>query len=144
MQKGQVIGQLKTVFSKLCQVITASGIFARLILNLRYSHGGIGFLVPLHEQISGLLYGMSPNRIWSQFSDAVFRKIQRARGLRSGEKRRRGSLAEQMPWRVLGISRRTYFYRKKAGLLPEQVALEPYQIPADMAPRLGESTAIDG
>ncbi len=103
-----------------------------------------GFPVPLHEAEVRAVVRSVAKWVWRQFSDAAFREIQRARGRRSGEKRRRGSLAEQMPWVVLGISRRTYFNRKKAGLLPEQVALEPYQIPADMVPRLGESTAIDG
>ncbi len=67
--------------------------------------------------------------VWRTFTDDDFRKIQRARGRRSGEKRRQGSLEELRPWEAMGISRRTYFNRKKAGTLVEEVALEPYQIP---------------
>jgi hypothetical protein len=39
--------------------------------------------------------------------------LQRKRGILSGMKRRNGSQEETQPWVSLGISRRTYFYRKK-------------------------------
>lgn len=55
--------------------------------------------------------------VWRRFTETEFRKIQSARGVRSGEKRRKGSLEEQQPWAALGISRRTYFNRKKKGTL---------------------------
>jgi len=44
-------------------------------------------------------------------------EIQAARGRKSGVVRRKGSITEQQPWVELGISRRTWFYRKKKGLL---------------------------
>jgi hypothetical protein len=38
-------------------------------------------------------------------------------GIQSGKVRRQGSAAESQPWIALGISRRTYYRRKKAGAL---------------------------
>lgn len=102
------------------------------------------FPVPLHRAEVMAVVRSVAKWVWRRFSAAAFREIQRARGRRSGEKRRRGSLAEQMPWVALGISRRTYFSRKKAGLFPEQVALEPCQIPADLTPRVQESAIPSG
>jgi hypothetical protein len=67
--------------------------------------------------------------VWRHFTEDAFREIQRARGRKSGEVRRVGSLEVSKPWEGLGISRRTYFNRKKAGLIEVSVALEPYQIP---------------
>lgn len=40
---------------------------------------------------------------------------QSRRGIKSGEARRKGSAAETKPWESLGISRRTYYYRKAKG-----------------------------
>lgn len=102
-----------------------------------------GFPVPLqHAEVRAVVRSVA-KWVWRHFTEAEFREIQRARGRRSGVVRRQGSLEEQMPWVALGISRRTYFNRKKAGTLPESVALEPYQIPADTAPGLSESTTLD-
>jgi len=59
--------------------------------------------------------------VWTRFnpdeSDQRFSALQSARGRRSGEVRRQGSEAEQRPWEALGISRRTYYYRKGKGQL---------------------------
>lgn len=41
-------------------------------------------------------------------------EIQSQRGKISGKKRRENSLEEIKPWEAMGISRRTYFYRKKS------------------------------
>lgn len=92
-----------------------------------------GFPVPLPDAEVRALVRSVAKWVWRNFSEQQFREIQRARGRRSGLKRRLGSLEEQKPWEGLGISRRTYFSRKKAETLPEQVALEPYQISADSA-----------
>lgn len=54
---------------------------------------------------------------WRNFSLEGFSRVQSARGKRSGEVRRQGSEAEQRPWEALGISRRTYYYRKRKGQL---------------------------
>lgn len=55
------------------------------------------------------------------FSPEGFRAYQAAQGrkggLASGKARRAGSDAEKQPWAALGISRRTYYYRKKRGEL---------------------------
>jgi hypothetical protein len=66
--------------------------------------------------------------VWRHFSEDTFREIQRVRGTKSGEVRRIGSLEATKPWEELGISRRTYFSRRKLGLMEVPVALEPYQI----------------
>lgn len=89
------------------------------------------FPVPLHEAEVRATVRSIAKWVWRHFSLATFRDIQRARGRRSGEMRRLGSLEEERPWESLQISRRTYFNRKKKGALPELVALEPYQIPAE-------------
>lgn len=56
---------------------------------------------------------------YRNFSAAKFSAVQAHRGrkggVKSGEVRRQGSTAEQKPWEVLGISRRTYYYRKSKG-----------------------------
>jgi len=57
------------------------------------------------------------NRFDLEASDRRFSAKQSARGRRSGEVRRQGSDAERRPWEALGISRRTYYYRKKKGQL---------------------------
>jgi hypothetical protein len=49
-------------------------------------------------------------------SDARFRELQAARGRRSGEVRRRGSISEAQPWLAEGISRATW-YRRRSGLI---------------------------
>ncbi|MCX2525590.1 replication initiation protein [Larsenimonas rhizosphaerae] len=55
------------------------------------------------------------------FSAESFNALQIARGRKggvaSGQSRRKGSEAELRPWVSLGISRRTYYSRKKKGLL---------------------------
>lgn len=47
-------------------------------------------------------------------------EIQAARGRRSGEVRRAGSIEEAQPWKALGISRMTYYRWKAAGKLPAE------------------------
>ena len=46
-------------------------------------------------------------------TDAGFKRIQAARGRRSGEVRRRGSIEEAAPWVAAGVSRRTWYYRRR-------------------------------
>lgn len=87
------------------------------------------FTVPLSGAEVKAIVRSVAKWVWRTFTEDDFREIQRARGRRSGEKRRQGSLAEQRPWEAMEISRRTYFSRKKAGMLAEEVALEPCQIP---------------
>lgn len=41
--------------------------------------------------------------------------LQAARGRRSGEVRRRGSIEESAPWKALGVSRRTWYRRRGQG-----------------------------
>jgi len=54
---------------------------------------------------------------WRHFSPEKFGARQSIRGKISGAKRRIGSIEEAEPWKALGCSRRTYFNRKKAGVL---------------------------
>ena len=54
---------------------------------------------------------------FKNFNQAGFSVWQSNNGKRSGEVRRIGSIEEAAPWLDLGISRRTYFSRKKAGLI---------------------------
>jgi len=49
---------------------------------------------------------------WRQFTDERFRAIQRARGRKSGEARRKDSAEERKPWLAEGISRSTYYSRQ--------------------------------
>ena len=57
--------------------------------------------------------------VWARFTPSGFSAAQSARGQRggvkSGEVRREGSEAAMEPWKALGISRRTYYRRKKSG-----------------------------
>jgi hypothetical protein len=57
---------------------------------------------------------------WRRFdveaSDRRFSALQAARGRRSGQVRRAGSITEASPWAALGISRATW-YRRKSGLI---------------------------
>lgn len=55
---------------------------------------------------------------WQRFSDDDFSRIQQARACRRWAKVREPSLEQSRPWEQMGISRRTFFSRKKAGLLP--------------------------
>jgi hypothetical protein len=55
--------------------------------------------------------------VWRRFDHDHFRQIQRKRALTRWEKPRAPSAEQIAPWDRLGISRRTYYYRKKEGLL---------------------------
>ena len=48
-------------------------------------------------------------------AERAFKDRQRAKGKRSGEVRREGSLTEQKPWELEGISRPTWYRRKAKG-----------------------------
>ena len=56
---------------------------------------------------------------YKHFSEAGFSAVQAHRGrkggIKSGEVRRQGSVAESQPWVAMGISRATYYRRKAAG-----------------------------
>jgi hypothetical protein len=54
---------------------------------------------------------------YKNFTPAGFSAWQSNNGKRSGEVRRKGSIEEASPWLDLGISRRTYYSRKKEGLI---------------------------
>ncbi|MEY1614295.1 primase C-terminal domain-containing protein, partial [Escherichia coli] len=81
------------------------------------------FLIPLDDkEIFGIAKSIA-KWTYSKFSqesfdDYVVRthtpEIQRIRGFKSGVSRRKMSLEEKKPWVKLGISRRSYFYLKKA------------------------------
>lgn len=49
---------------------------------------------------------------WRKFSEEQFSAIQRARGKKSGEARRKDSAAETKPWEAEGVSRSTYYARR--------------------------------
>lgn len=53
--------------------------------------------------------------VWARFEDHAFRQLQSERGRRGNEKRWAGhvSLEETRPWEAAGISRATYFRRRK-------------------------------
>lgn len=79
------------------------------------------FAVPLdHQEVRHVARSVAK---WThQHLDAAsFSAWQASRGrkggIRSGEVRRAGSEAEAEPWAALGISRRTYYTRKRDGLL---------------------------
>jgi len=55
---------------------------------------------------------------WQRFSAEGFSRIQQARARRRWAQVREPSQEQSQPWLGLGISRRTYFNWKKAGLLP--------------------------
>lgn len=55
---------------------------------------------------------------WRNFSEAAFSRVQQARACRRWSKVSEPSLEKTKPWEQMGISRRTYFKRKKGGLLP--------------------------
>ena len=71
--------------------------------------------------------------VWRTFTVGHFREIQRIRGRLSGARRRQGSVEEARPWDAMGVSRRTYYNRKKAGKMSDEGALEPCQIPSQRA-----------
>jgi len=54
--------------------------------------------------------------VWSNFSSKTFSAIQSARGHKGG--RPRTTTGDGKPWQALGISRPTWYRRRKAGLLP--------------------------
>lgn len=54
---------------------------------------------------------------WRAFTQRAFSEIQRARAQKRWSKASANSTEQAKPWERLGISRRTYYYRKKAGLL---------------------------
>ena len=57
-------------------------------------------------------------------TQAGFRAIQVARGRRSGEVRRRGSIEEAAPWEAEGVSRRTW-YRRRREIVQVELSNEP-------------------
>lgn len=54
---------------------------------------------------------------WKNMTPEGFRAAQSARGKRGGRPRQQDSEQQARPWEALGISRRTYYYRKQRGLL---------------------------
>ena len=58
--------------------------------------------------------------VWQRFSYGEFREIQAKRGSKGGAKSKRppvaGSEASTKPWEAMGISRKTYYKRKKIGV----------------------------
>jgi hypothetical protein len=54
---------------------------------------------------------------WQHFSDENFSRIQQARANRRWSQLRTPSLEQEKPWESMRISRRTYYSRKKSGLL---------------------------
>lgn len=80
-----------------------------------------GFATPLdHQEVKHIARSVAKwthQRI-TPAAYAEWRSVQGQRGgKRSGEVRRAGSEAEAEPWVALGISRRTYYNRKRAGLV---------------------------
>ncbi|EBV1472054.1 replicase [Salmonella enterica subsp. enterica serovar Braenderup] len=83
------------------------------------------FLMPLDEkEIFGIARSIA-KWTYSKFTQESFydyvarthtSEIQSYRGVISGKKRRIGSLEESRPWDLMGISRRSYFYKKKSSL----------------------------
>lgn len=59
--------------------------------------------------------------VWQRFSYGDFSEIQAKRGAKGGAKSKRGAKADSersmKPWESMGISRRTYYNRKKNGTL---------------------------
>lgn len=80
-----------------------------------------GFSTPLDHQEAAHVARSVGKWVHRQFDPAAFSAWQAAQGrkggIRSGEVRRAGSEAETEPWAALGISRRTYYNRKRDGLL---------------------------
>ncbi|MDA4204219.1 replication initiation protein, partial [Escherichia coli] len=92
----------------------------------RASAYNLQFISPLDEkEVNGIAKSIA-NWTYKKFSKVKFEiyvsythssEIQSRRGIASGIKRYIGSLEEQKPWDKLGISRRTYFYKRKKGIL---------------------------
>lgn len=55
--------------------------------------------------------------VWRRFDSTQFSQIQQQRALKRWSQPRPASTESSKPWEKLGISRRTYYYQKKAGLL---------------------------
>ena len=95
------------------------------IYNLGMTRNG-DFSHPLdHREVHHLAKSVS-KWVWGRFdieaSDQRFQALQAARGhkggLKSGEVRRQGSIAEAQPWEAEGVSRRTWFRRKSGLIVP--------------------------
>lgn len=72
------------------------------------------FSMPLGLSELRAIAGSIARWTWRNFSDEAFSALQAERGRRSGEVRRCGSAAEAQPWAHHGISRATYYRRRRA------------------------------
>lgn len=90
------------------------------------------FIAPLSPgELRGIVKSVA-KWTWKHFTPERFSEIQSWRGSRGNVKRWAGhtSLDESKPWEAEGISRRTWFYRKKSKSLNTaklKFALSPYQ-----------------
>lgn len=73
------------------------------------------FDVPLHDSEVRACAKSVAKWVWRNFNDQSFRAIQSARGQRGG--RPATTTKDGQPWVTLGVSRATYYRRKKSGLL---------------------------
>jgi len=55
---------------------------------------------------------------WRRFSLEAFSSLQRTRAQKRWSEARPASVEQTKPWEQMGVSRRTYYNRKKAGTLP--------------------------
>jgi len=61
--------------------------------------------------------------VWANFSNQAFSAIQSARGRKGG--RPRTTTSSGKPWQALGISRSSWYEKRKAGLLPSSQDTDP-------------------
>lgn len=73
------------------------------------------FDVPLHDSEVRACAKIVAKWVWRRFDETAFRAIQSARGKRGG--RPATTTAGGMPWVTLGVSRATYYRRRKSGVL---------------------------
>ena len=97
---------------------------------LKYNHAFVGYSAgknsgPLNAREVSFIAKSVSKWTWRFYwgkaeSDRRFSELQAARGRKSGQARRNGSVEELKPWSALGISRATYYRRKS-----QRVRLEP-------------------
>jgi len=79
------------------------------------------FMYPLDRREVWYIVKSVSKWVWRRFdieaSDRRFRALQAARGRASGEARRQGSISESQPWLAEGISRATWYRRRRSGLI---------------------------
>ena len=76
------------------------------------------FDTPLPESEVRALVKSVSKWTWLEFNQATFSEIQRKRALLRWTAEGNVSAERAKPWIEMGISRRTYYYRKNRGMLP--------------------------